>query len=103
MRILFAHCFYRIPGGEDRHVRDQVELVSSAHDVEVIAESNAHLPESAVTAARMVYSRRKRNEVRAVIDRFRPDIVHLHNAYPGLGPAVVMAARDRRVPVVMTV
>ena len=41
MRILFAHSFYRIAGGEDRHVRDQVELVSGGHDVELIAASNA--------------------------------------------------------------
>jgi glycosyltransferase involved in cell wall biosynthesis len=103
LRILYAHCFYRIPGGEDRHVRDQVELVSRAHDVELISEENADLSEHPVTAARMLYSRSKTRQVGATIDRFSPDVVHLHNVYPSLGPSVLLAARERGIPVVMTV
>jgi glycosyltransferase involved in cell wall biosynthesis len=103
VKILFAHCFYRIPGGEDRHVRDQVDLVSAAHDVELISEENSTLAETPATAARMLYSLSKRQEVQATIDRFRPDVVHIHNMYPAFGPAVVLAARERAVPVVMTV
>jgi glycosyltransferase involved in cell wall biosynthesis len=103
LRILYAHCFYRIPGGEDRHVRDQVELVSRTHGVELISESNVDLSESLATAARMLYSRAKKREVLAVIDRFAPDVVHVHNIYPSLGPAALLAARERSIPVVMTV
>ena len=103
MRILYAHCFYRIPGGEDRHVRDQVDLVSRAHDVELIAEANVDLAEGPATAARMLYSRSKKQHVGAIIDRFAPDVVHVHNTYPSLGPAVLLAAHERGVPVVMTV
>jgi glycosyltransferase involved in cell wall biosynthesis len=103
VRILYAHCFYRIPGGEDRHVRDQVDLVSAAHDVELISEENSGLAETPATAARMLYSRAKKRDVRAMIDRFAPDVVHIHNMYPALGPAVVLAARESGVPVVMTV
>jgi len=103
LRILYAHCFYRVPGGEDRHVRDQVELVSRAHDVELISESNVDLSEGPATAARMLYSRAKKQEVGATIDRFAPDVVHIHNTYPSLGPAVLLAAHERGIPVVMTV
>jgi glycosyltransferase involved in cell wall biosynthesis len=103
VRILYAHCFYRIPGGEDRHVRDQIDLVSRAHDVELIAEANVDLSEGPATAARMLYSHAKKHDVGAIIDRFAPDVVHVHNAYPSLGPAVLLAAHERGVPVVMTV
>jgi glycosyltransferase involved in cell wall biosynthesis len=103
MRILYAHSFYRVAGGEDRHVRDQVDLVARTHDVKLISESNSDLPETAATAARMLYSGAKKREVLATIDRFAPDVVHLHNSYPSLGPAVVLAARERRIPIVMTV
>lgn len=41
MRIHYAHSYYRMAGGEDRHVRDHVELVSRADDVELIAPLNA--------------------------------------------------------------
>jgi glycosyltransferase involved in cell wall biosynthesis len=103
LRILYAHCFYRTPGGEDRHVRDQVALVSRVHDVELLAEANLDLSRTPLTAARMAYSPKKTREVLAVIDRFAPDILHLHNAYPSLGAAAVLAARERSIPLVMTV
>jgi glycosyltransferase involved in cell wall biosynthesis len=103
LRILYAHSFYRTPGGENKHVRDQVELVSRAHDVELISEENEDLTESLGTAVRMLYSRSKTKQVGATIDRFAPDVVHLHNVYPSLGPSVLLAASERHVPVVMTV
>jgi glycosyltransferase involved in cell wall biosynthesis len=103
LRILYAHSFYRVPGGEDQHVRDQVDLVSRNQDVELISEANVDLPENGATAARMLYSRRKKQQVGAVIDRFVPDVVHNHNTYPSFGPSVLLAANERGVPVVMTV
>ena len=103
MRVLYAHSFYRMPGGEDRHVRDQVELVSRTNDVELIAASNADLPDTPATAARMIYSREKKHEILGIIDRFAPEVVHVHNAYPSLGPSVILAANERGIPIVMTV
>ena len=103
LRILYAHSFYRIPGGEDRHVRDQVELVSRAHDVELMSEENEDLTESLGTAMHMLYSRSKTKQLGATMDRFAPDVVHVHNMYPSLGPSVLLAASERRIPVVMTV
>ena len=103
MRILFAHSFYRVPGGEDRHVQDQVELVSRDHTVDVIFESNTELSPGPRTASQMLYSFRKKREVGALMDRLTPDVVHVHNIYPSLGPAVFLAAKERGVPVVMTV
>jgi glycosyltransferase involved in cell wall biosynthesis len=100
---LFAHSFYRLRGGEDHHVEAQVELVSQSHDVRLIRESNVELANSPSTAARMLYSKKKKEQVKAVIDDFGPDVIHIHNTYPSLGPAVHLAARERGVPIVMTV
>ena len=103
MRVLTAHSFYRIPGGEDRHVRDQVRLLSGRHEVQLFARSNADLSASPDTAARMLYSKRMRVTVEQLIDDFEPDVAHVHNIYPSIGPAVHLAARDRGIPLVMTV
>lgn len=103
MRILFAHSFYRVPGGEDSHVKDQVELVSRFHSVDTFFESNLEASPGPRTAARMLYSSSKKREVGAAIDRYSPDVVHVHNIYPSLGPAILLAAYERGVPVVMTV
>jgi glycosyltransferase involved in cell wall biosynthesis len=51
----------------------------------------------------MLYSRRSRTEVETVIRTFHPDVIHLHNAYPALGPAVFLAASKLRIPLVLTV
>ncbi|CAN5701708.1 hypothetical protein BH24ACT26_BH24ACT26_04970 [soil metagenome] len=103
MRILIAHSFYRQPGGEDRYVDMQLPLVSQRHTVELLGRRNTDLPGGLLTAIRMTKSRREQDEVERTIDEFQPDVVHVHNVYPAFGPAVHLAARRRRVPLVMTV
>lgn len=102
MRILLAHAFYRVPGGEDSYVRAQAELLRRRHEVELLGPVNDTLSKSEA-AHRLVYSGAARREVEGAVERFRPDLIHLHNPYPSLGPAVHVAARRRRIPLVMTV
>ena len=103
MRILVAHSFYRIPGGEDGYVRQQVELLGRNHAVELLARSNSELAGGLSTLRGMTYSLGIRAEVDSLIRDFRPDVIHLHNAYPSLGPSVHLAAKKRSIPLVMTV
>ena len=103
MRVLIAHSFYRTSGGEDAYVRQQLDLLRPHHDVLLLARNNADLPGGLQTGIRMAYSRRIRGEVEDVIQAFRPDVIHVHNVYPALGPAVFLAARRLGIPLVMTV
>jgi glycosyltransferase involved in cell wall biosynthesis len=103
MRILIAHSFYRRPGGEDAHVRRQVELLRVGHDVGLLTLDNADLPGSLRTAAQMVYSSRRRREAEKAIVEFGPDVIHVHNVYPAWGPAIHLAADRTATPLVMTV
>lgn len=102
MRILLAHAFYRVPGGEDSYVRAQAALLGSRHDVELLGPVNDALSKTEATR-RLVYSGAARREVEAAVERFRPDLIHLHNPYPSLGPAVHVTARRRGIPLVTTV
>jgi glycosyltransferase involved in cell wall biosynthesis len=103
MRVLVAHSFYRMAGGEDRHVQAELDLLRHRHDVGLLARRNAGLEPGLGAAARMVWSPGLTDAVATELERFRPDLVHLHNAYPALGPAVHLAAGRRGVPLVMTV
>jgi glycosyltransferase involved in cell wall biosynthesis len=103
MRVLVAHSFYRLAGGEDRYVDQQVGLLARRHDVELFARRNEDLGGGLATATRMVYARALREEAQQVVRNLRPDVVHLHNAYPSLGPALHLAAQREGVPLVMTV
>jgi glycosyltransferase involved in cell wall biosynthesis len=101
--VLIAHSFYRLAGGEDRYVEQQAELLGRRHTVELFARDNKDLSGDMSTAVRMTYSSSEATRVQRAIARFEPDIVHLHNAYPSLGPAVHLAADRCKVPLVMTV
>ena len=103
MRILVAHSFYRIPGGEDGYVRQQAELLRQRHTIELLEHHNEELVGGMATLKDMTYSLRTKTSVGSVIRNFRPDLIHLHNAYPSLGPAVHLAAAKASVPLVMTV
>lgn len=103
MRVLIAHSFYRVPGGEDRYVRQQFELLSRHHDVEMIEQHNEALAPELSTAVRMAFSHAAIRSIEDQIEAFTPDVIHLHNPYPSLGPAVHLAAERRGVPLVQTI
>lgn len=103
MRVLIAHSFYRIPGGEDRYVNQQVGLLQGDHTIELLAARNEDLSGGVSTTFRMVGSPLDRAKLEKRIARFKPDVIHLHNAYPSLGPSVHLAARRLRIPLAMTV
>ena len=103
MRVLIAHSFDRLPGGEDRYVHQQVELLQEHHAIRLIGRDDEVLTETARTAMRMTVSRAERRSVRRVVSDFRPDVVHLHNAYPSFGSAVHVVAERRGLPLVQTV
>ncbi len=81
----------------------QEALLARFHEIELLSRSNRDLPDGPVTLARMTTSHPGRHEVEATFDRFKPDIVHIHNVYPALGPAVHLAAAGRGIPIVFTV
>ena len=103
LRILIAHSFYRLAGGEDRYVQSQLELMRPHHTVALLQKHNQDLEDGLDAASQMTWSPRLTREVVQAIERFHPDVVHLHNAYPTLGPSVHLAARRCGVPLVMSV
>ncbi len=103
MRILIAHSFYRQAGGEDRYVAQQAALLATDHEVRLEARANAELDAGALTAARMITNRAERRALDEAISTFSPDVIHLHNPYPSLGPAVHQAADRAGVPLIQTV
>jgi len=49
-----------------------------------------------------IWSRRTVSEIGAYIQRFRPDIIHVHNTFPLISPSLYFAAAKHGVPVVQT-
>lgn len=51
---------------------------------------------------RTIWSRETHRDLKALLQRRRPDVVHVHNTFPLLSAAVLHACGDTRVPVVTT-
>jgi glycosyltransferase involved in cell wall biosynthesis len=104
MRILILHSRYTSGSlsGENRVVDEEAALLRDAgHDVDVLAPSPDEIPRAAL-AARTVASTGVAAEIRERVRRERVEIVHCHNLFPALGPAVVPAAAEAGAAVVVT-
>jgi glycosyltransferase involved in cell wall biosynthesis len=104
MKVLVAHSRYLSGGssGENRVVEDECALLQGGgHEVIECCSSVEH-GASARTAIGATWSRTAYAEVRRQIKCHAIDVVHLHNLFPSLSPAVVHAARREKVPVVLT-
>jgi glycosyltransferase involved in cell wall biosynthesis len=104
-RILLAHNRYIYRGGEDSVVDDELALLQSrGHAVRLFLEDNRHLREqnSAAIALGTVWSSRALRKLKIAIDEFRPDVIHVHNFFPQISPAVFWEASSFGIPSVLT-
>jgi glycosyltransferase involved in cell wall biosynthesis len=94
LRVLVLHSRYATgsSSGENRVVEDEVALLRSAgHEVELLSPE----PDAGTTAGRVavaasaLWSRRAVAAVRAAQADFHPDVLHVHNLFPMLSPAVL--------------
>lgn len=105
MRILVAHNAYQHRGGEDVVVESEVELLRSrGHTVEMYQVHNDALNTMAAAraAATTVWSLRTPGELRQICERFKPELIHVHNTFPLISPSLYWAASRLDVPVVQT-
>jgi glycosyltransferase involved in cell wall biosynthesis len=107
VRVLVLHSRY-LSGdvsGENRVVDDEVRVLRDAgHDVRVFSPS----PETGGgadlvrTAGSAVWSPRSAREVEEQVRTGAVDVVHVHNLFPTLSPAVLRAAAKGGAAIVMT-
>ncbi|MBW4630349.1 MAG: glycosyltransferase family 4 protein [Iphinoe sp. HA4291-MV1] len=106
MKILIAHNRYQYVGGEDVVVQAERTLLESyGHNVllwEVNNDSIVGMQGKIKAALSAVYSLTSREQIKEKISHFRPDIVHIHNFFPLLSPAVYDACQDAKIPIVQT-
>ena len=126
MRILQIDKFLHRQGGAPAYMLDLAELQREAgHDVEFFAMADERNGPSAHTdlfvppislspfpsgmsaqvrtLGHLLWSTEAKRRMEQVLDRFRPDVVHLHNIYHQLSPSILRPLARRRIPAVMTV
>jgi len=105
-RVLVVHNRYQQRGGEDVVVEDEVDLLAHhGHEVELFAVHNDELntTHQLTAAVDTLWSPRAHQRMRALLERFKPDLLHVHNTFPLISPSIYWAAQTRRVPVVQSV
>ena len=105
MRVLQLHNHHSALGGAMEVLAHERELlVGAGHEVEQYTlPATEELGLSAVrAAAKAVWNVEAARETRRRIDRFRPDVVHVHTPFPLMSPSVFRAARAAGVPAVTT-
>jgi glycosyltransferase involved in cell wall biosynthesis len=106
LHIISVHNHYLTAGGEDQVFESEAQLLRQrGHQVTQVEEQNAY-PDSVSKkigmAADCVWSRRWHREFRALLQKHRPDVVHIHNFFPRISPSIYYACRREGVPVVQT-
>jgi glycosyltransferase involved in cell wall biosynthesis len=104
VRILQVHTLYREAGGEDSVVSNEAALLRSAgHDVQTYVEENPDSRAEAVLAlAASPWNVSATRRVVRAAEAFQPDVVHIHNTWFRMSPAVVRGLHDSGFPTVVT-
>src|SRR5215470_11365333 len=108
MNILVVHNAYQQAGGEDAVVAQEIGLLQRhGHTVTLYKRSNdeiAALPfvQKLGLVTRVVDARDTRVAVCKLIRDLKPDIVHVHNTFAMVSPAVYDACQEANVPIVQT-
>jgi glycosyltransferase involved in cell wall biosynthesis len=107
MRVLILHSRYMsgVASGENRVAEDEARLLQEAgHEVHSWSPSpDTQGPLGSVrSGTSAVWSGSAIDEVRRLVRRHRPQVVHVHNLFPVLSPAVLRTAALEGAAVVMT-
>ena len=105
MKILVVHNHYRQRGGEDSVFETECALLERGGHTVVRYEKSNDFDESRGRlglALRTLWNRAAYREIRDLIRRERPDVMHCHNTFPSISPSVYWAAAAEGVPVVQT-
>lgn len=105
-KILFLHNHYKVRGGEDSVVDQEIELFrSKGHEVDVLFFDNEQISgifSQLKVAFSAIYSVTSRKILRKKVKEFQPDIVHIHNFFPMISPSVFRLLEKMKIPFVMT-
>ncbi|MER6910492.1 glycosyltransferase [Streptomyces sp. NPDC000594] len=110
MHILVVHNRYSSaqPSGENNVVDQEVGLLRAAgHRVELFERrsddiATRSLPGKVAVPLLVPWNPAVRSELAGRLRGERPDVVHIHNVFPLLSPAVLAACADAGVPAVAT-
>ena len=106
MKILFIHNKYGVTSGEEVMLQRIVELLQNkGHDVQCFFKNSADIPPGLKGKASSffsgTYSFKRRQEIRQVLEDFKPDMVQIQNLFPLISPSILPEIKSHGIPIVM--
>jgi glycosyltransferase involved in cell wall biosynthesis len=107
LKIALVHNAYGRPSGEEVVIENLVRnLESHGHAVSRFERCSAEIDGMRCGQMRAffsgIYSAASRHAFGQFIKDHAPDVLHVHNVFPLISPSVLLEARRRDIPVVMT-
>ena len=107
-KVLMAHNYYQVPGGEDTVFHNEVNMLEkNGHKVIKYTRHNDEIKGGVLSKLKLgidtIFSFKTYKEVKKLIDENDIDVVHVHNTLPLISPSIYYAARSKKVPVVQTI
>lgn len=86
---------------------ERAQLAGTGHVVESVELDNLELRTAGIVSRleaglETVWSSKGAGIVRRILERFKPDVLHVHNFFPQMSPRIYYLAAAARVPVVQT-
>lgn len=102
MKIVYCHNYYRHRGGEDVSFESDVEMLrDEGHTVIPFTRDNQSLGANRLRiAAQTLWNRQVHREMRDLLRRERPDVLHCNNLFPQISVSVYHAAKKQGIPIV---
>lgn len=104
-KILFVHNSYQHKGGEDSVVDDEINLLrGNGHDVFEYRISNDKIKSMSKLdlLKTTIWSSHSIHDIKKILDKFSPDICHIHNTFPLISPSIYWGLDKKNIPIVQT-
>jgi len=109
VKVCLIHNFYQQPGGEDNVFRNEGSLLASHnHQIQEFTRHNNEILhykgfQRITLAGKTTYNYQVKKAFRQFVKEFGPDVLHFHNTFPLISPAVYGVGKELNIPVVQTI
>ncbi|MGH9785167.1 MAG: glycosyltransferase, partial [Terriglobia bacterium] len=107
LRVIHAYNQHRGGGGAENATQSTMDVLrASGLEVVPFTRDSKDLPANFLgrlqAGTNALYSPGSVKSFRALLDSFQPDIVHVHDVFPLISPAILPLCTERKIPVVMS-
>lgn len=108
MKICIVHNFYQQPGGEDTVFYSEKRLLEeNGHQVVTYTRHNNEIQEYSTLeklwlVPRTIHNGKTQREFQTFINAENPDVIHSHNTFPLISPAIYNVGNAANIPVIQT-